>query len=164
MSISHRGEDSTETSGLPKVHLYQEASCLLDAFGMERNFKAVKVCNIDDSHCTSNQHGLLQNEALYTDSSMILSLATSEVNSLNTPATVKSWQWTADHTSLPDMHSWSWRAFLVQLDRTDLGRGMQKELTNNLGKFTLDFNAAEFLSRRMGGVCGWGVCVGDVLR
>ena len=143
-------------TGCPRYTFSKEALWSLDALGMGQNFKSIKVCNmaamtrmaLQTTTVFSEMKAMLD-EALNSDSAMLLSLATSEISNFDTPAIVNSMQKAIDHAFLPDMHHWSWRAFLVQLDRNELNGGMQKELTNYLGKVTLDFKAAEFLSRRM---------------
>ena len=150
-------------TGCPRYTFTKEALWSLDALGMGQSFKSIKVCNmaamtrmaLQTTTVFSKMKATLD-EAVHSDNSMLVSLVTGEVSGFDTPAIVNSMQKANDHAFLPDMHHWSWRAFLAQLERKERNGGMQKELTNYLGKATLNFQAAAFLSRR---TARWGSAV-----
>ena len=88
-------------------------------------------------------------EALDDDDRMLRSLVSREVLAFDTPAIVNTLQKAIDYAFLPDIHHAAWKLHLQCLVRGNQSLGFQKKVSRLLDTVWSNFNASEFLSKRM---------------
>ena len=143
-------------TGCPRNTFTKESLWSLGHFGMTHSFNSIQVCStaamirmaLQTSTSFTNMK-LLYDKALDDDDCMMLSLVSGEASGFDTPAIVNTLQKAIDHAFLPDIHHTAWKLFLRSATTTALDLDLQRMISKYLSKLSLNFNATEFLTKRM---------------
>ena len=137
----------------PRFTFSKDALLNLDAVGMATSFKSVQVCNIAAivrmTLQTSSSFGPMKrllDEARTDDTAPMMMLASEEYDFFDTPAIVNTMQKVIDHAFLPGALVPAWK---FGISTIDCNEGIQKQVVKQYHQITSQFNAANFMTKRM---------------
>ena len=143
-------------TGCPRYTFTKEALWSLELFGMAKGFNSIRICNtaamirmVLQTATSFTKMKLCLDEALSDDQCMMLSLATNEVTMFDTPAIVNTLQTAIDCAFLPDIHHTAWKLQLQSFAGVARNTDFQGTIIRYLSATTLEFNASDFLTKRM---------------
>ena len=143
-------------TGSPRYTFSKESLWNLSSFGMAHSFHPVQVANtaamVRMALQTTTVLPIMKtmfDGAVTSDEAMMQSLVSGEVDSFDTPAMVNTLQKAIDSAFLPDIQRSSWKLYLQSVRGNMLGVSLQAVVFKYLKGVSCDFNANEFLSKRM---------------
>ena len=143
-------------TGCPRYTFSKEALWCLDSLGMTKSFSSVQISNtaamvrmaLRTTTVFSKMKALLDT-AVTSDDAMMQSLVSGEVGNFDTPAIVNTLQKAIDSAFLPDITHSAWKLHLQSMQGSMNNGSFQKAITKYLNIASLQFNAADFMSRRL---------------
>ena len=143
-------------TGCPRYTFTKQALWSLKSLGMATGFNSVQVCNtasmvrmtLQTSTVFARMRRLFE-DALNDDECMMQSFVWREATFFDTPAIINTMQKAIDTAFLPDIQQAAWRLHVESVRRNHVDGNLQKQISDYLCTSTIDFDASDFLTRRM---------------